>query len=800
MGKLVILNLGKGNLHLGFPFVTIQIQKEGDFQRSLVQGSLPPAPGIVELTQRWQLLYKLIYSSRRINHNFRHSQPQDKDIKIDDTDVTHISDVDFSNVCNNLEIQVNSWLSADGFRKIEQQLHIQLNTTEEIRFIIQTEDNTIRKLPWNTWHFFQNYPRAELGLSAIEFEGSQNLNTRSKQVKILAVLGESTNIDIESDRKILAQLPSAKTVFLTQPTRQQLDEYLWNKQGWDILFFAGHSSTQADANLGEICVNSQVSLSILQLKNALKKAVENGLKIAIFNSCDGIGLIPQLQDLNIPQIIVMREPVPDKVAQEFLKHFLNNFADSESFYLSVRHAREKLQALESDFPCASWLPVICQNPASISPTWDSLLGKTETVSQLLTQHQLKLNLKRTLALSLIVTCVLMAARATGIFQAIELVAFDHLMQKRPLEPPDKRLLIIGADEKDIRTYGYPLPDRTVAQLVSKLQQYQPAAIGLNIVRDVPTPTNDFTGHQQFVKTLHNNPNLISVCTFSSDRENAIAPPPQSAIAQTGFVDLYPDNFSSHTQITRRYLLSRSDNPISQASPCTTKYSLALQLAYRYFHKHHIPINVVKDTWKINQVTLQRLQSNSGNYQNLDEKGNQLLINYRNTPNPQQIAQQVTIRDVINTNRERFDTAWIKDRVVLIGITAPSVKDPHYTPYGEMRSIYIHAHVVSQLLSTAEQRPMLWWIPEWGKLLWVFFWASMGSVIVWRVKSHLYQGIALGTLNIGLYGICWSIFSFGGWIPMVTANVALLVPWGVIWVSNRVLALIPIHTFIICKKI
>jgi hypothetical protein len=34
-------------------------------------------------------------------------------------------------------------------------------------------------------------------------------------------------------------------------------------------------------------------------------------------------------------------------------------------YQAVRSAREQLQGLEDRYPCASWLPVICQNPAEI---------------------------------------------------------------------------------------------------------------------------------------------------------------------------------------------------------------------------------------------------------------------------------------------------------------------------------------------------------------------------------------------------------------------------------------------------
>jgi hypothetical protein len=44
-----------------------------------------------------------------------------------------------------------------------------------------------------------------------------------------------------------------------------------------------------------------------------------------------LGLAKHLASLHIPKIIVMREPVPDLVAQEFLKNFLTAFASGKSF-------------------------------------------------------------------------------------------------------------------------------------------------------------------------------------------------------------------------------------------------------------------------------------------------------------------------------------------------------------------------------------------------------------------------------------------------------------------------------------
>jgi hypothetical protein len=45
-----------------------------------------------------------------------------------------------------------------------------------------------------------------------------------------------------------------------------------------------------------------------------------------------LGLARELEQLHIPQLIVMREPVPDVVAQAFLKYFLHSFASGKPLY------------------------------------------------------------------------------------------------------------------------------------------------------------------------------------------------------------------------------------------------------------------------------------------------------------------------------------------------------------------------------------------------------------------------------------------------------------------------------------
>jgi hypothetical protein len=220
-----------------------------------------------------------------------------------------------------LRDRLRAWLDSEAFRGIDRRLREELNRDEAIRFLIRTEDKQLHKLPWQEWDFFERYPKAEIALSATEFEPSKKsqVATHKEKVRILAILGNSNGIDTEVDRRKLEALPDAEVEFLVEPERRQLNDKLW-EQPWDILFFAGHSETQGET--GRIYINQTDSLSLNELKYGLKKAIAQGLQLAIFNSCDGLGLAHELEQLHIPQMIVMREPVPDKVAQEFLNYFL----------------------------------------------------------------------------------------------------------------------------------------------------------------------------------------------------------------------------------------------------------------------------------------------------------------------------------------------------------------------------------------------------------------------------------------------------------------------------------------------
>ncbi|VEP12547.1 conserved membrane hypothetical protein [Hyella patelloides LEGE 07179] len=752
---IVTLKISKGSFTKGFPVILL-ISQAGFSPELEINAELPPAPHIPQQYNLWQTSYLNLDISTRL-----------------EAKKVFVSNYSYAENCDRASHQLltsfNHWLDTDSFRPLKEKFLAKLNPNNEIRILIQTENTQLQCLPWHLVNWFEPYSQAEIAISSANYEKETvSLTSFRTQVRILAIIGNSQGIDTKQDRYLLEQLPNSSVTLLVEPTRQEVTEQLWHTDGWDILFFAGHSNSDRNKKTGCIYLNQQDSLTTNELKYALKKAVVKGLKIAIFNSCDGLGLAQELTDLKIPQILVMREPVPDKVAQEFLKYFLTAYARGESFYLAVKESRAKLQGLEDRYPCASWLPLIVQNPGEIPPTWQQLITENKP-HQKASSSKIKLSLA--LVSSAIATITVIGLRTLGILQTWELQAFDYLSQKLPAEESDRRILIVSADERDIGSdkYGFPLPDNVLAELIAKLQQHQPTVIGIDIFRDRPILEANANNNSKLTKHWQQS-NIIAVC-MGDTLENSVSPPQASLDEQVGFVNIYDDN-----QITkgaddnvRRYLLSRSPNPLANTTYCNTDYSFAWQLAYRYLQSKDIPVTTSDRNWQFGSQIIARLTNRSAGYQSLDDRGNQLLISYRRTP---QIAQQVSISDILES-KDTFDPDWIRDRIVIIGVTAKSVPDVHDTAIGKTRGLNLHAHVVSQLISHVEDdRPLIWWLPLWGDWLWIGFWSTSSALVIWMGRNYLDRNIGIGSCVIILSGVCWLIMAQGGWLAWIPGLVAI----------------------------
>jgi branched-chain amino acid transport system substrate-binding protein len=373
--KKVVLRFTEYNITTELYSVTAELwhcnERTGDEYQVKLSGQLPSVKDLFASYQEWHQYYQALLQIIR----------ESRAIEIE-PGIQNVSEIEFESLCQNLRIKINNWLNDLAFSEIKAKLYAFLHRDEEILVAIETDDEQLWRLPWHLWDFFDTFHRAEVILSNLKFIRLETQKQRiSPWVKVLIILGDSSDIDLDEDLKLWQKLwwRWTKYELIPKPQRQkEITDRLVQKRGLDILFFAGHSRSDRNCTTGTLYINenySNNSITINALEKSLRKAVRNGLQLSIFNSCDGIGLARRLLDYNMPRIVVMREKVPNKVAQEFLKHFLREFSSGQSLPVALRNAREKLEDIEDEFLCATWLPVLCQNSATSPLTWQMMRQK-----------------------------------------------------------------------------------------------------------------------------------------------------------------------------------------------------------------------------------------------------------------------------------------------------------------------------------------------------------------------------------------------------------------------------------------
>lgn len=758
----IIINLGQGNLDNGCESVIVQLLRDRHCVRQF-SGSLPPAPKLAQLYSQWQLGYRAFY------------QEQEMRIGLLQTEGMRYSEADFQKICRQIPQQLNQWLGNEEFANIERALRTDIQKDESIQIIITAANLELHQLPWQLWDFIEDYPQAEVSLNSLNWRKIKCTPRTHQKVRILAVLGNSNGIDLQQDLIALQSLPETELTTLIEPPLRQLNEYLWQPKGWDILLFSGHSHSELEA--GYIYLNATENITIAQLKYSLSKAIARGLQIAIFNSCEGIGLASELADLSISYTVIMGEPVPDRIAQIFLQYFLTAFAGGKTFTLAVKEARQKLAGWEIEYVCASWLPAIWQNPATESLTWNDLLPESKPS---LSSSKYRLSLLGSFAVaSSIAIC-----RLLTFFEPLELRSYDYLTRQRPAEIIDPRILVVEITEANTNSDRYPIADRVLVEAIELLEKHQPAAIGLDVHRANGTGSE----YEALIQRLENNAHLFPVCAYGNT-SNSYNPPQGLSQAklrqQMGFSDLLIDNsppsfgdrsvspkpqFSANPKV-RRQLLSYDSNFATTSLKCLTPYSLSFQLAFEYLQQQGIePLKVTSEQqWQFGDITLEQMQRRFAAYQQLDGSS-QIPINYRAS----KPGNTITLDQLRSGN---IDPAWIADRIILLGYTATVAQDYFDTPYGIMPGVWIHAHMTSQLISAVENdRPLIWAFPQWGDWLWLWGWSlAMAAILAVLAKYPLYWSILAGIIAIIISDrICLFLLIQGGWLPYLPTVLALLI--------------------------
>ncbi|MGB6166746.1 MAG: CHASE2 domain-containing protein, partial [Geitlerinemataceae cyanobacterium] len=250
----------------------------------------------------------------------------------------------------------------------------------------------------------------------------------------------------------------------------------------------------------------------------------------------------------------------------------------------------------------------------------------------------------------------------GGFQLLEWVLLDRFFRLRPPEPVDERIVIVGIDESDITRLGqWPMSDVGLIQLLEKIKAQKPRGIGLDLFRDLPLEP----GHTQLLELYQSTSNLIGIEKVSGD---TVEPPPiLSQRGNVGIADLVIDDDDK----VRRGL-------VSILRDRRLHLSLGAKLALMYLQQEGITLqsdSETAQTVRLGQAVFRRFEPNDGSYVRANSGGYQILLNFRGPPclekageNPPCPFRMVSMTEVLD---DRISPDLMRDRIVLIGVTAPS---------------------------------------------------------------------------------------------------------------------------------
>ena len=765
--KLVLLKFN-GNFESGFQ-INLEIGEEGRAADRGIVGYLPPTVELSRCLLQWQQQYIRLGNNSRI-------KPQQIIY-----DGSILPQKQLVTSAKKLQLQFQQWLNSPSFYAVDKHLREELSRFEEVRILICSDRPQIYQLPWCCWDLLEHYPNLEIGISSFNFQRIpiKSKKHRHDKVRILAILGDARGLNLQTERDFLESLDCSEVVFLVEPTPQELYARLW-QDSWDIVFFAGHSQTIARE--GVLYLNQQDRLTIDQLKYGFKRAIASGLQLAIFNSCDGLGLAEELGKLSLPQSIVMRMPIPDIMAQEFIKHFLQAYAGGNSLYLATKMAREQLQGWEKQYPYSSWLPTIYQNPAVNPPLWADL--HDYELKTLFSPTPFKLSQQSsvtTLIVSAIAVILVYLIQSWGWLESSELVAYDRLMSWRATLPADERVLVITIDDRDLsyqQDNGLALnmrgsiSDTALDRLITRLQRGNPKAIASDVIHDFPFEPN-------LANTLAQSDNFFAICRVKIDRLNlsSVSAPSQLSKERVGFSNWAIDDDGA----IRRQIIGMSPDEV-----CTSSQSLSLRLALKYLKD--LPASYQSQgLLKIGDVTFPKLNSTSGGYSLPEAQGYQTLLNYRRA-----LPQTIPLREALTISQSSL-TKLIDRKLVLIGVVGYN-HDLHYTPFSRgqqekrLPGVIIHAQMIGNIISIVlGEQKSLWWPSDRLEMVWIAFWSIVGATIaVWHQSS-------LGKISLSIVGslalvfvASWLLFFNGGWLIAIAPSLALLLSCAIalIYQKNR----------------
>lgn len=405
-----------------------------------------------------------------------------------------------------LTSEFHHWLISADLFKIRKQIvsggqdeiiHEGRSATDPIDVSLTCNSLELERLPWETWEIGTEFTASAIRLvrTPANIEADTQQRQRQGRMRILAILGDETGLNFQTERDALTNLNSlADITFIgwqkgkaTDHLLEDIQQAIANPNGWDILFFAGHSN-ETNLTGGELTISPNQSILVSEIAPQLLLAKQHGLQFAIFNSCKGLSIANSLISLGLGQVAVMREPIHNRVAQEFLVRFLRQMAT----YQNVQDAfRSTCQLFKLDknhtYPSAYLVPSLFRHPDSV-PFRLKPFGWKERLKQWMPTRREAIALTTLICLSAFIPVQewLLAERLVVQSRYRQLTGQFNSVQSPPV-------LLVQIDDQTIQKLGIssvsPMDRRVLAELVKQAAALDARVIGLDYLLDTPQPND-----------------------------------------------------------------------------------------------------------------------------------------------------------------------------------------------------------------------------------------------------------------------------------------------------------------------
>lgn len=252
----------------------------------------------------------------------------------------------------------------------------QKDADEPVDVFLTCNSIELERLPWETWQIGTEFAATRtirIARAPANIRAEPGQRQQPGKIRILAILGDDTGLNFQADRDAIQMIsPRAEVVFVgwqqghsAANLKERICQAIADDRGWDILFFAGHSN-ETEITGGELAIAPGESILLQEIAPKLLIAKERGLQFAIFNSCNGLSIAQMLIDLGLSQVAIMREPIHNRVAQEFLLRFVQSLTEYHDAHDALLSACQFLK-LEKNltYPSAYLVPSLFRHPDSV---------------------------------------------------------------------------------------------------------------------------------------------------------------------------------------------------------------------------------------------------------------------------------------------------------------------------------------------------------------------------------------------------------------------------------------------------